>query len=58
MEYRFDDKPDAEYGIFQVDTDISDVMANVTDTRQIGSNQNNGRPKSSFLPRDEWNKLT
>jgi hypothetical protein len=33
MEYRFDDTPDAEYGIFQVDTDISDVMANVTDTK-------------------------
>jgi hypothetical protein len=58
VEYRFDDTPDAEYGIFQVDTDISDVMANVTDTSRIGSNSNNGRPKSIFVPCDEWNKLT
>jgi hypothetical protein len=37
---------------------MSDVMTNVTDTSRIGSNPNNGRPKSSFLPREEWNKLT
>jgi hypothetical protein len=44
MEFRFDDAPDREYGLFQVITDTSDVMANFTDTNRIISNSSNDRP--------------
>jgi hypothetical protein len=48
IEYRLDDTPDGEYGVFQVDNDIFGVMANVTDTNGFGSSSNNDRPKLVF----------
>ena len=53
-----DDPQDGEYKVFQVDTDISDIMAYATDTNRFGNNRNGSKPTSSFLPREEWDKLT
>ena len=58
VDYRFDDTLDGEYEVFQVDTDINDIMAYNTDTNRFGKKYNSGKPSSTFLPRDEWNKLT
>ena len=33
-------------------------MAYATDTNRLGNNRNGSKPMSSFLPRDEWEKLT
>jgi hypothetical protein len=46
---------DGEYEVFQVDTEITDIMAYATDTSKDGYQ---GKPASSFIPRDEWNKLS
>ena len=49
---------DAQDGVvFGVDTDVSDLLAHVTDLKPRGNSvtQNN---KSSFIPRDEWLKLS
>jgi hypothetical protein len=44
---------DEGYAVYNIDTDISDmVMVNSTNTSGDGQNT------SSFLPRDEWEKLT
>ena len=40
-----DDRNDA-YEMYNVDTDVSDIMVNA------------GEQKSSYLPREEWNKLS
>jgi hypothetical protein len=41
-----DDGNDNAYAMYNVDTDVSEIMVNA------------GMQKSSFLPRDEWNKLS
>jgi hypothetical protein len=46
---------DGESEAFQVDTDISDIMAYATDTSKGGYQ---GKPTSNFIPRDKWNKLS
>jgi hypothetical protein len=56
-DYPFDDNPDGEYEVFKVDTDISDIMVHASNTNRFGSQQGTGN-KSTFLPREEWNKLT
>ena len=44
---------DEGYAVYNIDTDISDIMmVNSTNTSSDGTNT------SSFLPRDEWDKLT
>jgi hypothetical protein len=55
-----DDTLNGEYAVFTVDTDVSDIMVNATNSNRFGNRRatNNGKPKSNFLPRDEWNKLT
>ena len=41
------------YAVYNIDTDISDMMMfNSINT------SSNGKNTSSFLPRDEWDKLT
>jgi Reverse transcriptase (RNA-dependent DNA polymerase) len=47
-----------EYEVFQVDTDISDIMAYNTNTNRFGSNSNINDVKTKYLPREEWNKLS
>ena len=41
-----DDRNDNTYAMYNVDTDISEIMVN------------SGMQKSSFLPREEWNKFS
>jgi hypothetical protein len=47
-----------EYEVFNVDTDIDHITAFATGTRRFGSKPASGHPKSKFLPREEWNKMT
>ena len=49
-----------EYEVFQVDTDISDIMAYNTNMNRFGSNSNSNLNdvKTKYLPREEWNKLS
>jgi hypothetical protein len=44
--------------VFNVDTDIDHTTAFATGTRRFGNKPASGHPKSKFLPRDEWNKMT
>jgi len=53
-----DGVPDDAYEVFHVDTDVSEVQAFVANGNCFGGQQRNQKPKSSFLPRDEWDKLT
>ena len=57
IDYSGSDPPDGEYEVFRVDTDISDIMAYATDTNRFGNNRNGSKPMSSFLPKDEWDKM-
>jgi hypothetical protein len=41
-----------------IDTDVSDIMVNKTNASRFGHTSFNSISKSTFLPRDEWNKLT
>jgi hypothetical protein len=56
--YPYDDIKDGEYNVFQVDTDISDIMAFNTSMKRFDNKKNTGKPSYNFLPRDEWNKMT
>ena len=47
-----------EYGVFQVDTDISDILAYNTNMNRSGASRNDMQTKTKYLPREEWNKLT
>jgi hypothetical protein len=46
-----------EYAVYNIDTDISDIMVNATNTNRFGSKVN-AQQKSQFLPREEWDKLS
>ena len=60
--YQVDNDLKGEYEVFKVDTDVSDILVHSSNSTYLsnkpktfpGSEKN----KSSFLPRDEWNKLT
>jgi hypothetical protein len=54
------DTLDGEYEIFTVDTDVSDLMVNATNSNHFGNWRatNTGKPKSNFHLWEEWNKLT
>ncbi|MFA9289584.1 MAG: hypothetical protein ACEQSA_06995, partial [Weeksellaceae bacterium] len=54
----YDDIQDGEYKVFQVDTDISDIMAYNTDMNRFANRKNTGKSSSGFLSCDEWNKLS
>ena len=41
----------------QIDTDVSEIMAHVTDSNR-SSNNVIGQQKRHFIPRDSWNKLS
>ena len=60
-DYPYADSPNEEHEVFQVDTDINDIMVHATNTSRFGKLKAtaSGKPKqSNFLPREEWNKLT
>jgi hypothetical protein len=50
---------DGEYEVFTFDKDVSDIMLNSTFSNQFVNRRTSGntKPKSNFLPRDEWNKF-
>jgi hypothetical protein len=54
----YDTTHDEGYAVYNIDTDISDIMVNATSTSRFGSNTSYGKETSTFLPREEWNKLT
>ena len=59
VDYHFDDVPDGKYDVFQVDTEVADIMAFTTDTKRFGKQQQGGpKASSSRVPREEWNKMT
>jgi hypothetical protein len=41
-----------------IDTDASDIMVNTTNASHFEYTSFNNISKSTFLPRDEWNKFT
>jgi hypothetical protein len=47
-----------EYKVFQVDTDISDILAYSTNINRFGKSSNDMQTKTKYLPHEEWNKLT
>ena len=49
----YDDVTDHRLEVFHVDTDISDIMVNNTNTKYHGA-----PPTAKFLPREEWDKLS
>jgi hypothetical protein len=55
LTYPFEDTTDGEYEMFQVETAIDNIIAFTTDTSKGGYQ---GKPYSSFIPRDECNKLS
>jgi hypothetical protein len=57
-DYPFDDTYDGGYEAYRVNTDISEIMANVSDTNRYGITSNIGKTQSTFLPRNEWDKLS
>jgi hypothetical protein len=66
METTSEDEPDGYYNVgqddgyavYSIDTDISDIMVNTTNASRFDNTSINSKSKSTFLPRDEWNKLT
>jgi hypothetical protein len=42
----------------RIDTDVSDIIVNTTNASRFGHTTFNCISKSTFLPRDEWSKLT
>jgi hypothetical protein len=60
-DYPCADNPNDQYEFFQVHTNINDILVYATNTSRIGKLKaaDSGKPTQySFLPREEWNKLT
>jgi hypothetical protein len=49
---------DDTFVVKRFDTEVSDIMVNTTNASRFGHTSFNRIWKSTFLPRDEWNKLT
>jgi hypothetical protein len=56
--YSHDDIHDSGYEAYHVDTDILHILMNNTNTNCFGSSGKFDEAQATFLPRDEWNKLT
>jgi hypothetical protein len=56
-DYPHDDIYDSGYEAYHVDTDISEILVNTTNTNRFGNNGKSDKAQATFLPRDEWNKL-
>jgi hypothetical protein len=52
--------PWLENTVFKVDTDVGDLMVHYTNANHNSNTQANGigKPKSNFIPREEWIKLS
>jgi hypothetical protein len=46
------------YEAYQVDTDISDIMAHASESKRFGNRSGSGNAKSSRIPYPEWIKMT
>jgi hypothetical protein len=57
-DYPHDDIYDSGYKAYHVDTDISEILVNNTNTNRFGYNGKLDKAQAIFLPKDEWNKLT
>jgi hypothetical protein len=57
-DYPHDDIYDSGYEPYQVNTDISEIPGNNTNTNCFGNNGKSDKAQATFLPRDDWNKLT
>jgi hypothetical protein len=57
-DYPFYDTYNGGHEAYPVDTDILGIMANVSDTNRYHSTSNLGKTQSTFLPRNEWDKLS
>jgi hypothetical protein len=52
VDYRIDDVTDGKYDVFQVDTEVADIMAFATDTNRFGKpHQQNPKASTSRVPR-------
>jgi hypothetical protein len=49
---------DSGYKAYHVNTDISEILVNNTNTNCFGNNGKLDKAQATFLPRDEWSKLT
>jgi hypothetical protein len=50
----YSDGRDYDYAVYNIDTDISDIMVNTTNASRFDSTSINIERKSTFRPRDEW----
>jgi hypothetical protein len=59
VETRFKDVINKDmYAAKRMDTDVSNIMVNITNASRFGHTSLNNISKSIYLPRDEWKKLT
>jgi hypothetical protein len=47
-----------DYEANPIETDISDFFTHSSDRDRSGANKNVGKPRTNFLCRDKWEKLT
>jgi hypothetical protein len=57
-EYPHDDIYDNGYEAYHVDTDFSEILVNNTNNSRFVKNGKSDRAQATFLPKDEWKKLT
>jgi hypothetical protein len=57
-DYPHDNIYDSGYKAYHVDTEISEIMLNNSNMNCFGNNGKFDKAQASFLPRDEWYKLT
>jgi hypothetical protein len=54
----YNDGLDDGYAVYNIDTDFSAIMVNTMNASRFDNTSINNKSKSTFLPRDELNKLT
>jgi hypothetical protein len=57
-DYPHDDINDSGYKAYYVDTDISEIIVNNTNTNNFGNTGKYDKAQATLLPTDKWNKLT
>jgi hypothetical protein len=57
-DYPLGDIHDSGYKAYHVDREILEILVNNTITNHFGNSGKSDKAKATFLPRDEWNKLT
>jgi hypothetical protein len=49
---------DDGYALYSIEPDVSDIMVHTKNASRYDNTSININSKSTFLPQDEWNKLT